>query len=391
MSRINFNADDVSADSIERISQATGIKDISSSSKLALLGGILNDELSNMASAYNRTTDGLYVETAQGSDLDLKAAQYGLYRKMHNSLYIDKADQILSVEPQVTGQTFGDTIREVATIRRGETLTLGTTFRITLAEDVVIIPSESLVVISGTINTVGASGFSTSEGDSYKIDTLSTSLGLKTNTLQVNILKPISLDGTRETDDQLRQRTMLAKAGDKFNSTSVLRQTLSSLQDISGYSVIKGKRGSGTVDIGITTRRLQEQGADTRVFALLKIAGAELAAGLAIGVSLDVFVPRLLELHLEYTTTHEGDDHRNVSDAIVKSFWDNYRFSERNSLSADTLEDNILSSLVDHNISIVSMSLIDPTIGVSILNGSRLITCPQRYFMFLDSTTITRA
>lgn len=391
MSRINFNKEAVSTDIINRISQATGIDAITRSSKTRLISDILVDELSNMADAYNESTDGLYVETAIGKDLDIKGAQYGLYRKIRNSIYIDKADNILSIEPQVEGQIFGDTVKEVSTIRRGETLNIGTVFQITVAEDITILPQDSIVIISGTLHSVGDVGFATYEGDVYKIDTLSTSIGLSTNTLQIRTLKPVALDGQRETDDEFRARIELARSGDRFNSVAVIRSIIGQLPDISGSSLIIGKRGSGTIDVGFTTGALQKVGSDPMLGTLKGLLSTQVSSGSALGASTSIYVPSLLELHIEYSSPASEAMDQNIRDAIVKVFLESYRYSESNSISSSTLEAGVVDILKTETISITSMSLVDPGIGASIFNGINTVISPQRYFMFLEASTISRS
>lgn len=391
MSRINFNKEAVSVDIINRISQSTGIDAITRSSKTRLISDILVDELSNMADAYNESTDGLYVETATEKDLDIKGAQYGLYRKIRNSLYLDKADNILSIEPQVEGQTFGDTVKEISTIRRGETLNIGTVFQITIAEDVHILPQDDIVIISGTLHSVGDVGFSTNEGDVYKIDTLSTSIGLKTNTLQIRTLKPVALDGQRETDDEFRARIELARSGNRFNSVAVIRNIIGQLPDISGSSLIIGKRGSGTIDVGFTTGALQTSGEDPMLDTLKGLLSTEVSSGAALGASTAIYIPSLLELHIEYSTAASEAMDQNIKDALVKTFHEKYRYSEDNNLASATLEDGIVDILKTETISITSMNLVDPSIGASIFNGINTVVAPQRYFMFLEASSISRS
>lgn len=391
MSRINFNKDAVSIDILNRISSSTGIDGITRSSKTRLISDILVDELSNMAEAYNETTDGLYVETATAKDLDIKGAQYGLYRRIRNSIYIDKTDNILAIEPQIEGQVFGDTIREASVIRRGETITIGTVFTITVAEDITILPQDNIVMISGTINSVADVGFATFEGDVYKIDTLSTSIGLSTNTLQIRTLKPIALDGQREEDDQFRSRIELARSGDRFNSVAVIRSTVGQLPDISGSSLIIGKRGSGTIDVGFTTGALQENGSDPMLDTLTGLLATQIASGAALGASTEIYVPNLLELHIEYSTTASESLDQNIKDAIVQAFLEEYRYSENNTMSSSILEESVYEVLRTETISITSMSLFDPGIGANIFNGINTVIAPQRYFMFLEASTISRS
>ena len=391
MSRINFNKDAVSIDILNRISSSTGIDGITRSSKTRLISDILVDELSNMAEAYNETTDGLYVETATAKDLDIKGAQYGLYRRIRNSIYIDKTDNILAIEPQIEGQVFGDTIREASVIRRGETITIGTVFTITVAEDITILPQDNIVMISGTINSVADVGFATFEGDVYKIDTLSTSIGLSTNTLQIRTLKPIALDGQREEDDQFRSRIELARSGDRFNSVAVIRSTVGQLPDISGSSLIIGKRGSGTIDVGFTTGALQANGSDPMLDTLTGLLATQIASGAALGASTEIYVPNLLELHIEYSTTASESLDQNIKDAIVQAFLEEYRYSENNTMSSSILEESVYEVLRTETISITSMSLFDPGIGANIFNGINTVIAPQRYFMFLEASTISRS
>lgn len=390
MSRINFNKDSVSIDILNRILSSTGLDSVSRSSKIRLISDILIEELSNMAEAYNTSMDGLYAETAIDHDLDLKGAQYGLHRKIRNSLYVDKADYVLAIEPQIEDQVFGDTVPEYSIIRRGESLDVGTAFSIVVAEDITINPQDSSVAISGTIKSIGEVGFSAHTNDVYKINTLSTSIGISTNTLQIRVLKPVALDGQRETDSNFRERILLARAGDRFNSIAVLRNIISQIPDISGSSLIIGKRGSGTMDIGFTTVTLQKNSADENMYSLERLLLSEVLSGSALGVDPEVFTPEPIDLHIEYTSPEDEYMDRNIKDSILEIFLDVYKYSESNTVSGSDIEDGIEIILKSTGTLITSMSLIDRNIGVSIYNGTNMAIAPQRHFMYLDIENITR-
>lgn len=390
MSRIDFNKDAASIAVTDKISRATGINNFSPSSKVRLISDILVDEISNTAETINQSLDALYLETAIGNDLDVKAAQYGIYRKIRDSIFIDKDDSIILIEPKVFGQTFGDSIRETALIRRGETLSLGSSFEVSISEDVTISPGLSNVPISGTVQSTSEGGFTINTNDVYKLDTLSTSLGIGTNTLQVRFLKPISIDGGRESDELLRARAILSRNGRSIGTIDSIEAAINQVPDVSGYIVLQNIRGSGSVDIGFVTQELQDSLLDDGLSQMRTMLFAELSDVMPIGKSLNIFTPAPALLNIAFTSDLGEEMDKNIKDVMVAAFIDNYVYSDSNIIAASDIELSVNTIIPDANVKITNMALYDESIDATIFISSSIVVAPSSYFIYLENDLIAR-
>jgi len=388
MSQINYNRDAIAESLALKLSRATGISEFSNSSKVKLMSDIFAEENTNLAESYNLAVDGLYSETAEGEDLDLKGAQYGIYRKSRNSIYIDKSDAIMAIRPNRDGDTFGDSVRQPLILAKGERIELGSSFFLITSEDIYIMPADSQIYISGTLLSEDGVGFIINSGDSYKLSTRylrEQSL----DSLVINFKKPISVNGEAEDDDSFRVRVILARDGDNVATTSAVQQEILSQPDISGLSFLENMRGSGSLDVGITSELLQESGEDINSDSMIGLLRTDLLSVLPFGVDLEIFIPERLELLVEFQREELSNiSKENIESSILEAFYGLYRYSSTNSLSLLSIEEEVNTTL-DTSIKINSMSLLDSSIGAILTTSSNTIVSPIDNFMFLERSNIT--
>ncbi len=389
MSQINYNRDAIAQSIALKISEATDITSFSQSSKLKLLVDIFSNEITNLAKSYDLAVQGLYAETAIENDLDIKGAQYGVYRKNRNSIYADKSDGIMMIRPKEEGDFFSDSIREPITINRGERLDVGSTFYIIVAEDIYIVPSDILVLVSGTVISEDGSGFTINKDDVFKMKSRYGDTS-KLNSLLLEFLKPISIDGSQESDDDFRRRVILARDGDNIATTSAIMGEVSALPELSGYSIMENKRGSGSLDIGVTTRTLQETSEDENLFSTLGVLRTSILLVAPVGIDVLIYAPNIINLIIEYSTESNNISDENILSAIVESFRSIYTYNAINSISAMAIEDKVNALLPTVSIVITKMDLFDPSINAVISTSSNTVMAPLDYFIYLDKDSITR-
>ncbi|MDB4533411.1 baseplate J/gp47 family protein [Vicingaceae bacterium] len=366
-----------------------GITNLSQTSKVKLLTDIFSDEISNMAEAQNNSILGLRSDTATDDDLDIKGAQYGVYRKIKDSIYIDKADVIAFIKPKVSGETFGDTVRQSIIIQSGEKISIGSDFYIIISEDVNIEPSASLVAISGTITTSTKSGFKVNSGDVFKMSG-SNRVGNNLNTLVLEFDKPISIEGGFETDVDLRKRVILARDGDNIATAPAVRSAITSLPDISGYVFLENKRGSGSLDIGITTETLQNKSIDNDISSTIQLLRSRMVEVAPLGVDVFIFEPAKLDLAIEYTSDNSDISEENIKSAILESFINVYSYNALNQVVVKDLEREIYELIPSANIYLSLLSLYDPAISANLSTSNDKVIAPQSYFVHLDIDSISR-
>jgi len=389
MSQINYDRDNISQNIATKISEAIGVTSFSQSSKLKLLTDIFSNEITNLAEAYDIAVDGLYAETAIGEDLDIKGAQYGIYRKSRNSLYIDRTDGIAIIRPKNKGETFGDSIREPIVINRGERLDVGSSFFLILSEDLYIIPSDILVLVSGTLISEDKSGFIININDTYEMHSR-TRYDDSLSTLLLEFLKPISIDGTAEDDDTFRTRVILARDGNNIATIPAIEGEILSLPDLSGFSLLENKRGSGSLDIGITTITLQDTSVDEEIDSMLGLLETGLLLIAPVGVDILIYKPEKINLLIEYSTNKKEISDDNIISAVIDSFRMIYTYNSINTISTRELEKQIDILLPESDVLITTLSLFDPTINAIISTSSDTVMAPPSYFIYLEKNSIVR-
>lgn len=388
MSKINFNKGLVADDILYRISESTGIKSISKSSKVRLLSDILSEEISNASAVFNSTVDSMYAEFASGSDLDIKGIQYGAYRILKESVAVGSQDNILILESREKDGKFSEIISSAITLERGKEMSVGNVFKITLTEQLVIEPSDSAISISAIIRSTSGSGFSTREGQVFKVDTLSTDLGLATNSMQIRTAKAISIIGHKESDDDFRERVIIEKAKDKFNSVSYIKTIFSSRFRVTGSSILVNPRGSATMDIGFVTEALMTDGLDDSIESVLGFIEGKIAEVTTPGTDIDVYIPTQMALALEYNSNSENDVQ--TKEAIIVSFKRRYDYDEYNTVDLSDIEIEARRLTGDDSLEITLATIRDDSIGLDIYSSSIAATCPKRSFLHLKEEDVTR-
>lgn len=388
MSKIKFNTDLVASGILRRIRSSTGIDTVSKSSKIRLISDIVSEEISNAAIVYNNTIESMYAEHAEGNDLDIKGAQYGIYRIIKESIPVNKQDYIIIIEPKIAGDDFSSSNNSIVIIPARSSMTVGNVFKMTLTEDVVMNPGENKVGVSAVIESVSDSGFSISEGKVLKIATLSSVIGLSTNSLQVRVAKAIAVVGRRESDNEFRQRIIIEKAKKRFNSIPYIRGLFSDKFGVAGVSISTNMRGSATMDIGFVTKKLIEERQDDNISALLGFMKSKILEVTTPGTDLDIYVPEGMKLTINYRTN--SADTRQTVDSILLAFSERYRYSEINSVSLSSIESEARSLSRDDSLELYLGTITDLRLGVDIYASSVDIICPKKHFLHLDSQDIIK-
>jgi len=312
-----------------------------------------------------------------------------VYRKIQSSIYIDKSDHIAYIKPQVEGDTFGSSINNTLVIPRGERINIGSSFYIIVSEDILLEQSAYEVPISGTIMSVNNSGFNISASDTFKMQSRNR-YEVSYSSILVEFQKPISVDGGEEDDETFRSRVLLARSGEDMATYSAIIAEILSVPEISGYTALENKRGSGTLDIGITTNVMQETSIDESITSLLMLMNTSLMSVLPMGLNVELFYPQKLDLMVMYTSEHSGISVKNIENAVLDAFESLYTYNQANVLSAQLLQDRVYNLLPEANIVITELSLFDQTIDNVISISGNEVRAPHNFFMYLQPDNIIR-
>jgi len=389
MSQINFNRENISINLTQKVAEATGIEKYSQSSKMKLLIDLLSNEITNLAQVYNSTVDSIYSDTAQGVDLDVKGAEYGVYRKIRNSIYIDITDQMMIIRPKDSSQIFGDTILEPITIPRGEIIDVGSSFYIITSEDINIIRADSSVIVSGTIISSTNGGFNINQGDTYEMTPRNRFID-NINTLLMEFLKPLAIDGGEETDDQFRERVLLARDGSNIATIEAIESVIISTPRLSGFSTLENKRGSGSLDVGIVTEGLQQNSTDPNIDSTIRSIKSELRQVIPLGTDVLIYRPEKLNLRIEFSTGESSISDANIIDSISEAFRLVYKYNYINTLFSKDIERRLTTLLPEVSVVITSLELYDENINAIISSSSDMVIAGTGYYMFLNENDIKR-
>jgi len=389
MSQINLNRENIAINLTQKVAEATGIEKYSQSSKMKLLIDLLSDEITNLAQVYNSTVDSIYSDTALGPDLDVKGAEYGVYRKIRNSIYIDRADSMMRIRPKDSSQIFGDTILESITIPRGEIIDVGSSFYIVTSEEVNIIRADTSVMISGTIISSTDGGFNVNAGDTYEMTPRNRFID-NINTLLIEFLKPVAIDGGEETDDDFRERVLLARDGNNIATIAAIESVIISTPQLNGYSLLENKRGSGSLDVGIVTTELQRKSNDPNIDSTIRSIRSELRSIAPLGTNILIFRPEKLNLQIKFSTEQTTVSDNNIIDSILEAFKLAYRYSSMNNLFSTELEKFLSTILPEVSVVITNLDLYDEAIDAIISSSSNMVMAGTGYYMFLEEGDISR-
>lgn len=389
MSLINLNRNDISTNMQDKIASSIGITNFSQTSKVKLLTDIFSEEISNLAEVQNNSVLNMYSDTATGESLDVKGSQYGVYRKIKDSIYITKEEVTAFIRPKIDGEVFGDTIRQTIVLQRGEKIRIGTSYNIILSENVSIQPASSTAPVAGTIVSSENTGLEINEGDTFKIETTSR-LSDNLNTVLLEFSSPISIDGGLESDDSFRRRVILARDGNNIATPSSVIQTIVTLPDLLGYVFMEGKRGSGSLDIGVMTETLQRDSTDGDMESTIQLLKTDLKDVAPMGSDILIYSPSKLTLIVDYVSNGDDTSDENIKTSILEAFFNVYEYNNQNELLVRDLEREVYSLIPSANVNISSLSLYDETIRANVASSGERISAAPDYFMFLDIASINR-
>lgn len=395
MPQINYNRDLASANTLEKISQSTGLDNLTKSSKTRLISEAVSSDISTFIGAANLIRDNMYPETASGRHLDAEGAQHGTYRMSMRDLYIRSTDLVVKIEPRDPGSTFADLLRESHVIYAGESIVLNNGLIAMITDDVMISPSSDDVYLSIKLsNTNLNEGYSVAKNDVFKVIGTFRDISSLQTMLQIRFNRDISMQMGRQEDSEFRTAVLTARDFPTIALDGAIRSAVLTSPGVSGCAVYNKARGSSTIDVLVATEEMMTPDLPTSIPTEVVRGMVEyrLRGVVSGGVTCRVLTPKPLGLVLEYIHTSESEiSEESIASAVYNAFHKNYRFSEVNMLLSADLESSVMLDFQElSDFTILNMSLFDPVLEENIvMGGSRAIT-PKGYYMTISKEDIHR-
>lgn len=391
MSQTNYDKQLASNISINRISAATGIDNFSETSKTRLITDAVAEDVFNFRDYTQDTISNLRIRSASGQHLDAMGADFNAVRRITPRLFLDKSDQIISIDTQVSEKTFGSVVGGLYTIPSGSALDLSGDVRLTLTEDAILSPSSSSVYISGILSTTGSS-IDLSSGHAFKLpqDLTDRQQGLKF--VQLTVLKPLYIETIEEDDEDYRLRIELSRSSGLVGLEGSIRKAALEIPGIKGHAVFAMERGSGSVDLGFTTHTLERDGEDPAIEAYLRFISNKMDLEVAaFGVDISIFTPTPAQLSLIFSHTSgpliTDAEVINTVYTVAKEWYD---YSEDNYLDLRRIEIEAKNRLQDTSyLAITEASLYDPAILEVLSFYHDRVSVPRSKFMQITEDNIT--
>lgn len=394
MPQINYDKDTAANNVVEKISRSTGINNFSDSSKLTYMASVLSEEVSTFIEVVSDTVKNMYSSSAEGRYLDIKGAENSVFRNTISSLDIVDTDLVVKIEPRGDGEPFSSIVTRNITIYPGEEITSGSQFKIVFTKQLSISSSTGDLYASVRIESLDReSGFKINQDDIFKFPTTFLDLSSIGSLVQLRFVKPISLLVDNEEDEEFRGRVIFSRDNPNIAIAGAIQAMVQDVPNISGAAIYTEERGTGTIDIGITTNDLQLTGEDTLADYIKSMIEIRMRSVVAHGVNYEIFIATPLYLRVEYDYNSSIEiPESTIVDAIYTAFNNIYAYSNLNIISAEALGTEVESSLPSlESLSIQSLSLFDPQINEYISFGDIFAIGPKGTFITINKEDIVRS
>lgn len=391
MPQINYDQSAASSNAQVKVARATGVNNFSQSSKVRAITDTVTDDVGTFTGVASDIMDNMYPETASGRYLDVNGVQNRVYRNAITSLEVKATDLVIRIEPRDSNSTFFDIFRANRTIYANEFIEVASQFKIVFTENVTIAPASTEVYASARIEVLDkSSGFTINTGDVYKFPSTFKDLSSLGADIQLKFEKELSLEAQDENDEAFRQRVIAGRDSIDIAIPSAIGRAIMSSPNISGLAVYDKARGSSTVDVQITTNKMQNGEEDDSAIIIRDLIDFKLRSIAAGGISYRVELPFKLELGISYTYTSDIEiAPEAVSDGILTAFSSIYKFSNNNSVSGEALEREVEQSIPSlSQLTISNMTLFDVALEEFISYSGLIAQAPRGTYITLKREDI---
>jgi uncharacterized phage protein gp47/JayE len=393
MPQINYDPGAASSNAQVKVAKATGLNNFSESSKTKAISDIVTSDVSTFIGVVSDVMDNMYPETSIGRYLDVNGAQNKVYRNTITHLDLKDTDLVVRITPRDAGSTFFDILRDSATIFPNEFIEVSSKFKIIFTAPVLIHPSSTELYASVRIESVDKSnGFTINTGDVFKFPSTFRSLASLGDDLQLVFEKEISLEVQDESDETFRQRVIAGRDSTNIAIPAAIGRAVSTAPNISGIAIYDKARGSSTMDIYLTTKKMQEGLEDDSASIVRDLIDFKLRSVASGGISYYVELPIKLELGIKYTYTSNLEiAPEAVAGGILTAFSSLYRLSNVNSVMGADLQRAVEQSMPSlTQLTITNMALFDTSLEEYISYSGVVAQAPKGTYITLSREDIEK-
>lgn len=378
------------ANTVERISKATGVNNFSSSSMLRLIAQGLHEDIANFVDLVREGLSNTFPEMSSGRYLDVEGAQYGVYRNTLRSIVLNSADQAVLLEPKDGAPNFSGFLSNPITLRAGTVLTGPAQVRITVLQSVTIQPNDPMLYLTVKVEPLSqVAGIQVKKGDLFKVPTTSV-IGEASAYIQIRFNTSISLAVKEESEDDFRARVIFARDNMSKGTLNAIYSAIPLIPSVYGFSLIANARGQGTIDIGITTKRLEQEQEDPAIESVLDIARQQIDAVCPFGYDVDLFTPTPAYVILKYKTQDTAIQHSVIASVAAQIFSSTYRYSSQNQVNLNELKSRLMAALPDlTSFEITSASILDAGIEEILSSSQTTLVAPSDKYIVLTEGNIS--
>ncbi len=392
MQTYNYSPTIAVANTLARISAATGIDNLTRSSAIRFIAESNAADISMAISSANSALTQFYTSSATGQFLDAKAFEVGLSRNILDSIIVFNEDQAIRIVPITEGDTFGDHINtDEATIISGTRVSIiSNKYGVYLTEDTTLDLSSTYQYVSVKIEPISQTQsengtFTLNEGQLLDFDT-STTATQQYAGLELEVTKPIVIETVTETDDQLRARILEAKSNLVEGTPNSISLILNEIPDLIGYNIQQNTRNSNSIDFNIVTDSLVAGTGYSFLPAYIKnLANNHFSPNTDIVVNL----PLKLDLFITYTTSgSEVIPDETIKETLKNTVNTLFVYSQDNIVNKTALENQVkdtLKQLVAFNIT--QFQGYDSSIGIYVISSTGDLEVPVSYYTYVSDVT----
>ena len=188
-----------------KLSVDYGFGNVSKSSIATQIADAISGPVADVINTTNTTLNSMYTSTATGELLTANAYDYGVIRNAYSEVYLSDEDNAVKISMD-DGSVFPDYFNNAVIIPSGTEFVMPNSSVIQITKDVYLSPGMTEDYVSVKVSSPSATDIVT--GTSISVSDSSRPI---TNGLSIQFSYPVNFKLRVETDDELRQRTQLAK------------------------------------------------------------------------------------------------------------------------------------------------------------------------------------
>ena len=362
-----------------KISNATGITNLSESSKIRNIADILLDDVFTFTKEVGLTIGNIHEETATGKYLELLGTKHGTYKHQNRELAILAQDQVFKIEPINPLDTFASLFPESRFIYAGEEIRIASGVSIRFIDTIELRSDSENVFISVNVLTNEFADINLTEGNKIKLIGLS-DLGESANGIVVSVEKTLSVPSFSDTEEEFRKRIIASKNSRKDVAVlSAIENTLRSVPGKIEYLINNNEGGPGKINILFITQVLKQGLSDPGAESIKNFIHYKLRSVITDGIDYTVEIPTRLEVFLTYEYTSDITIDRAVFKYCLSgAFKDKYVYGRPSGILVSDMEAFVklkLPSLTTFNIT--NVSLFDQSTSLFINSGNHRILEPK--------------